>query len=118
MSRALYLLQRKLKIFAKIRYLYIFKASYKSQQNKLDSHGYWRHQSAQVNKRNRTPIKFPTLTDIHESEDAQIAAKYVDILQILHFCRQTDLLLAAGKTGKIVNIKGSIPRCWKYAVCL
>lgn len=49
---------------------------------------------------------FPILTDIHESYQAEIAAQYVDVLQIPAFlCRQTDLLLAAGKTGKIVNIK-------------
>lgn len=49
---------------------------------------------------------FPILTDIHESYQAEIAAEYVDVLQIPAFlCRQTDLLLAAGKTGKIVNIK-------------
>lgn len=48
----------------------------------------------------------PVLTDIHESYQAEIAAQYVDVLQIPAFlCRQTDLLLAAGKTGKIVNIK-------------
>lgn len=46
------------------------------------------------------------LTDIHESHQAEIAAEYVDVLQIPAFlCRQTDLLQAAGKTGKIVNIK-------------
>jgi 2-dehydro-3-deoxyphosphooctonate aldolase (KDO 8-P synthase) len=49
---------------------------------------------------------FPLITDIHESYQADIAAEYVDILQIPAFlCRQTDLLLAAGNTGKIVNIK-------------
>ena len=49
---------------------------------------------------------FPVLTDIHESYQAEIAAKYVDVLQIPAFlCRQTDLLVAAGKTGKIINIK-------------
>ena len=48
----------------------------------------------------------PTLTDIHTAEEAAIAAQYVDILQIPAFlCRQTDLLVAAAKTGKIVNIK-------------
>lgn len=48
----------------------------------------------------------PTVTDIHETTDAQLAARYVDILQIPAFlCRQTDLLVAAAKTGKYVNIK-------------
>ena len=54
----------------------------------------------------RKSYGFPLLTDIHESYQADIAAEYVDILQIPAFlCRQTDLLLAAGKTNKIVNIK-------------
>jgi len=49
---------------------------------------------------------FPLITDIHESYQAEVAAEYVDILQIPAFlCRQTDLLLAAGRTGKVVNIK-------------
>jgi len=49
---------------------------------------------------------FPVLTDIHESYQAKIAFKYVDVLQIPAFlCRQTDLLVAAGETGKVVNIK-------------
>jgi 2-dehydro-3-deoxyphosphooctonate aldolase (KDO 8-P synthase) len=48
----------------------------------------------------------PTVTDIHESVEAAMAAEYVDVLQIPAFlCRQTDLLMAAAKTGKIVNIK-------------
>ena len=48
----------------------------------------------------------PTVTDIHETHEAELAAEYVDILQIPAFlCRQTDLLVAAAHTGKIVNIK-------------
>lgn len=51
-------------------------------------------------------LKVPVLTDIHEPAQAAVAARYVDILQIPAFlCRQTDLLLACGKTGKPVNIK-------------
>jgi len=54
----------------------------------------------------RQTHQLPVLTDIHESYQAEIAAAYVDVLQIPAFlCRQTDLLEAAGKTGKIVNIK-------------
>ncbi|HYL78757.1 MAG TPA: 3-deoxy-8-phosphooctulonate synthase [Bryobacteraceae bacterium] len=49
---------------------------------------------------------FPVLTDIHEPSQAEVAAEGVDILQIPAFlCRQTDLLLAAGRTGRVVNIK-------------
>jgi len=51
-------------------------------------------------------FNLPTTTDIHTAEEAKHAANYVDILQIPAFlCRQTDLLLAAAKTGKIVNVK-------------
>lgn len=50
--------------------------------------------------------KLPVVTDIHSPEEAALAAKYVDILQIPAFlCRQTDLLVAAAKTGKIINVK-------------
>ena len=51
-------------------------------------------------------LNLPLLTDIHESEEAAMAAEYVDVLQIPAFlCRQTDLLVAAAKTNKIVNVK-------------
>ncbi|HBB57425.1 MAG TPA: 3-deoxy-8-phosphooctulonate synthase, partial [Chitinophagaceae bacterium] len=54
----------------------------------------------------RTRLNLPVVTDIHTAEEAAAAAPYVDILQIPAFlCRQTDLLEAAGKTGKIINIK-------------
>ena len=53
-----------------------------------------------------TTFGIPTVTDIHESAEAAMAANYVDVLQIPAFlCRQTDLLIAAAQTGKIVNIK-------------
>src|SRR5215467_7870003 len=49
---------------------------------------------------------YPVLTDIHEPDQAEPAAEAADILQIPAFlCRQTDLLLAAGRTGRIINIK-------------
>ena len=51
-------------------------------------------------------FKLPTVTDIHSEAEAEMAAAYVDVLQIPAFlCRQTQLLIAAGKTGKIVNVK-------------
>ena len=51
-------------------------------------------------------FNIPTVTDIHETTEAAMAAEYVDVLQIPAFlCRQTDLLVAAAETGKIVNIK-------------
>jgi 2-dehydro-3-deoxyphosphooctonate aldolase (KDO 8-P synthase) len=57
-------------------------------------------------KKVRDTFQVPIVTDIHESDDAAIAAKYVDVLQIPAFlCRQTELLVAAAETGKTVNIK-------------
>ena len=54
----------------------------------------------------KNTLKVPVVTDIHTENDAKLAAEYVDILQIPAFlCRQTDLLVAAGKTVKVVNIK-------------
>jgi len=87
---------------------YVFKASYKkANRSKLDSFsGIGDIQALQAIKRVNTELGIPTITDIHSAEEAELAAKYVDILQIPAFlARQTELLVAAGKTGKIVSIK-------------
>ncbi len=59
------------------------------------------------------------VTDIHSADEAEMAAEYVDILQIPAFlCRQTDLLVAAAKTGKTINIKKrTVPLSARHAVC-
>ena len=63
--------------------------------------------------------KIPVVTDIHTAEEAKMAAEYVDVLQIPAFlCRQTDLLVAAAKTGRVVNIKKGqflSPEAMKFA---
>lgn len=87
---------------------YIFKASYrKANRSRLDSFtGIGDEKALEVIKKISTHFDIPTITDIHTAEEAALAAKYVDILQIPAFlCRQTDLLIAAAKTGKHVNIK-------------
>lgn len=87
---------------------YVFKASYKkANRSKLDSFsGIGDIQALQAIKRVSTELGVPTITDIHSAEEAELAAQYVDILQIPAFlARQTELLVAAGKTGKIVSIK-------------
>jgi 2-dehydro-3-deoxyphosphooctonate aldolase (KDO 8-P synthase) len=87
---------------------YIFKASYrKANRSRLDSFtGIGDEKALEVIKKISTQFDIPTITDIHTAEEAALAAKYVDILQIPAFlCRQTDLLIAAAKTGKHVNIK-------------
>jgi len=54
----------------------------------------------------RNDLKIPVLTDVHTIDQCEIVSKYVDVLQIPAFlCRQTDLLVAAAKTGKIINVK-------------
>ncbi len=87
---------------------FIFKASYrKANRTRNDSFtGIGDDNALEILKKVRETLKVPVVTDIHESNDAAIAAKYVDVLQIPAFlCRQTELLLAAAETGKTVNIK-------------
>ena len=86
----------------------IFKASYrKANRSRLDSFtGIGDKEGLTILKDIGERFNVPVLTDIHNDIEAQKAAQYVDILQIPAFlCRQTDLLVAAAKTGKIVNIK-------------
>ncbi|MDP4261874.1 MAG: 3-deoxy-8-phosphooctulonate synthase [Bacteroidota bacterium] len=87
---------------------YIFKASYRK-ANRTSSQsfsGIGDEKALALVKKAGDKYKLPTTSDIHAHEEAAIAAKYVDILQIPAFlCRQTDLLIAAGETGKIVNVK-------------
>lgn len=87
---------------------YIFKASYrKANRSRLDSFsGIGDEKALKLLAKVRSEFGVPTVTDIHNPEEAAIAAEYVDVLQIPAFlCRQTDLLVAAAKTGKVVNIK-------------
>ena len=87
---------------------FIFKGSYrKANRSRLDSFtGIGDKQALEILKKVGNHFNIPTVTDIHNAEDAAMAAEYVDLLQIPAFlCRQTDLLVAAAKTGKAVNIK-------------
>ena len=87
---------------------FIFKASYrKANRSRLDSFtGIGDEKALQVLGRIRETLEVPVVTDIHSPEEAAMAAQYVDVLQIPAFlCRQTDLLVAAAKTGKVLNIK-------------
>ena len=86
----------------------VFKGSYrKANRSRLDSfQGIGDERALNVLKNISKQYNVPVVTDIHSCEEADMAAEYVDILQIPAFlCRQTDLLVAAAKTGKIVNIK-------------
>jgi 2-dehydro-3-deoxyphosphooctonate aldolase (KDO 8-P synthase) len=87
---------------------YIFKGSFrKANRTKKDSFtGIGDTQALQILQEVGETYRIPTLTDIHESDDAALAARYVDVLQIPAFlCRQTELLVAAAETGKVVNVK-------------
>jgi len=87
---------------------YIFKGSFKkANRSRLDSFtGIGDTEALEILRDIGQELGIETITDIHESPDAALAAKYVDHLQIPAFlCRQTDLLIAAGETGKGVNIK-------------
>lgn len=101
---------------------YIFKASYrKANRSRLDSFtGIGDEKALELIAKVGQQLQLPTLTDIHTAEEASLAAKYVDVLQIPAFlCRQTDLLVAAAKTGKTVNIKKGqflAPESMKFGV--
>ncbi len=87
---------------------FVFKGSYrKANRSRLDSFtGIGDEKALKVLQKVAKEFGIPVVTDIHAAEEAQMAAEYVDIIQIPAFlCRQTDLLVAAAKTGKIINIK-------------
>jgi len=87
---------------------FIFKGSYrKANRSRIDSFtGIGDIKALKVLEKIKNELQIPVITDIHTAEEAALAAKYVDVLQIPAFlCRQTDLLVAAAKTGKVVNIK-------------
>ena len=109
-------------ICEKLEIPYIFKASYrKANRSRLDSFtGIGDEKALQLIAKVGKELELPTLTDIHTEQEATLAAQYVDVLQIPAFlCRQTELLIAAAKTGKTVNIKKGqflAPESMKFGV--
>ena len=101
---------------------YVFKGSYrKANRSRLDSFtGIGDEKALKILRKVGETFNIPTVTDIHETTEAAMAAEYVDVLQIPAFlCRQTDLLVAAAETGKIVNIKKGLflsPGAMQFAV--
>lgn len=92
----------------KFKIPFIFKASYKkANRSRLESFtGIGDLEALDIIEKVGFEFDIPTITDIHTEAEAVVAAEYVDILQIPAFlCRQTELLLAAGYTGKVINIK-------------
>ncbi len=105
---ALRIAERIVKIADNLQIPLIFKGSYrKANRSRLDSFtGIGDENALKVLQRVNREFDVPTVTDIHESHEAAMAAAYVDVLQIPAFlCRQTDLLIAAAKTGKVINVK-------------
>ena len=95
-------------ITEKLHIPYVFKGSYrKANRSRLDSFtGIGDEKALKILRKVGETFHIPTVTDIHETHEAAMAAAYVDVLQIPAFlCRQTDLLVAAAETGKVVNIK-------------
>jgi 2-dehydro-3-deoxyphosphooctonate aldolase (KDO 8-P synthase) len=87
---------------------YIFKGSFKkANRSRVDSFtGIGDLKALEIIKKVGNHFNIPTTTDIHENEHAALAAQYVDVLQIPAFLvRQTDLVVAAAKTGKVVTLK-------------
>lgn len=87
---------------------YVFKGSYrKANRSRIDSFtGIGDEKALKILRKVKETFNIPVVTDIHTNEEADLAAQYVDILQIPAFlCRQTELLVAAAKTGRMVNIK-------------
>ncbi|MDR1259520.1 MAG: 3-deoxy-8-phosphooctulonate synthase [Tannerellaceae bacterium] len=105
---ALRIAERITEITHRLNIPYIFKGSYrKANRSRPDSFtGIGDEKALKILRKVSEVLNVPTVTDIHETSEADIAAGYADILQIPAFlCRQTDLLVAAARTGKHINIK-------------
>lgn len=105
---ALDIAEELLKTTSSLNIPFAFKGSYrKANRSRLDSFtGIGDEKALKILRKVKETFHIPVLTDIHEAAEAEMAAEYVDILQIPAFlCRQTDLLIAAANTGKSVNIK-------------
>ncbi len=105
---AMRIAEKVITITDKLQIPYIFKGSYrKANRSKGSSFtGIGDEKALRILERIGREFGVPTVTDIHESDEAAMAAAYVDVLQIPAFlCRQTDLLIAAAQTGKVVNVK-------------
>ncbi len=105
---ALEIAEKIIKITDRLKIPYIFKGSYrKANRSRLDSFtGIGDEKALKILKKIGETYNIPTVTDIHSEAEAAVAAEFVDVLQIPAFlCRQTDILVAAAKTGKVVNIK-------------
>jgi 2-dehydro-3-deoxyphosphooctonate aldolase (KDO 8-P synthase) len=100
----------------------VFKASYrKANRSRLDSFsGIGDQKALEILRKVKETLHVATVSDIHSAEEATMAAEYVDVLQIPAFlCRQTDILVAAAQTGKVVNVKKGqflAPESMRFAI--
>lgn len=119
---AMRIAERVVSITDKLKIPYIFKGSYrKANRSRIDSFsGIGDEKALKVLAKVRDTFGVPVVTDFHSAEEAAMAAQYVDVLQVPAFlCRQTDMLIAAAQTGKVVNIKKGqflSPEAMKFAV--
>jgi 2-dehydro-3-deoxyphosphooctonate aldolase (KDO 8-P synthase) len=114
--------EKVLGICDKLQIPYVFKGSYKkANRSRLDSFtGIGDEKALAILKEVGDHFDIPVTTDVHTENEATLAGEYVDILQIPAFlCRQTSLLVAAAKTGKVVNIKKGqflSPQAMQFAI--
>ena len=119
---ALRIAEKVVSITDKLQIPYVFKGSFKkANRSRIDSFtGIGDEKALKILKKVSETFDIPTVTDIHEVSDASKAAEYVDVLQIPAFLvRQTDLVVAAAETGKVVNLKKGqfmSPESMKHAV--
>ena len=105
---AMKIAEKIVEITNRLKIPYIFKGSYrKANRSRIDSFtGIGDEKALKILEKVGKTFDIPTVTDIHTADEAAMAAEFVDVLQIPAFlCRQTDILVAAAKTGKVVNIK-------------
>ena len=119
---ALRIAEKLVSVTNKLQIPYVFKGSFKkANRSRIDSFsGIGDEKALKILQKVSKEFGVPTVTDIHTNEDAAMAAEYVDVLQIPAFLvRQTDLVVAAAKTGKTVNLKKGqfmSPESMKHAV--
>ncbi|WP_340075669.1 3-deoxy-8-phosphooctulonate synthase [Leptobacterium sp. I13] len=121
-AMALRIAEKVVSITNKLEISYVFKGSFKkANRSRIDSFtGIGDEKALKILRKVSETFHVPTITDVHEVSDAKMAAEYVDILQIPAFLvRQTDLVVAAAHTGKIINLKKGqfmSPESMKHAV--
>lgn len=119
---AMRIAERLVRVSDDLRLPFVFKGSYKkANRSRIDSFtGIGDEKALKILRKVSETFQIPTITDIHEQSEAAMAAEYVDILQIPAFLvRQTELVVAAAKTGKTVNLKKGqfmSPESMKHAV--